>query len=40
MITKTKFWKTIKKQLKGIEHSKRFTAEIMKRVKETPQDEN
>ena len=40
MITKTKFWKKIQKQLKEVERSKQFTAEIMKRIKDTPQDEN
>ena len=40
MITKTEFWKSIQQELKNIEQSKKLTAEIMKRVKETPQDEN
>jgi hypothetical protein len=40
MITKTKFWKTIKQQLKEVERSKHFTAEIMKRIKDIPQNEN
>ena len=40
MITKTKFWKSIQKELKNIEQSKKLTAEIMKRIKDTPQDED
>jgi len=40
MITKTKFWRTIKKELKEVERSKQFTAEIMKMIKDVPQDEN
>lgn len=40
MITKTKFWKLIKKELKNIEQSEKLTAEIMKRIKDIPQDEN
>ena len=40
MITNSKFWKEVQKQLKEVERSRKFTAEIMKRVKETPQDEN
>ena len=40
MITKTQFWKSIQKELKNIEQSKKLTAEIMKRIKDTPQDEN
>ncbi len=40
MITKTKFWKTIQKELKDIEQSKKFTAEIMQKIKDIPQDEN
>ncbi len=40
MITKTEFWKSIQKELKNIEQSKKLTAEIMKRIKDTPQDED
>ena len=40
MITKTKFWKTIQQQLKEVERSKHFTAEIMKRIKDIPQSES
>jgi hypothetical protein len=40
MITKTKFWEKIKKELKEVERSKKFTAEIMNRIKGIPQDEN
>ncbi len=40
MITKTEFWKSIQQELKNIEQSKKLTAEIMKRIKGTPQDEN
>ena len=40
MITKTNFWEKIKTQLKEIERSKQFTAEIMKIIKDTPQSEN
>jgi hypothetical protein len=40
MITKTEFWKKIQKGLKEAERSKKFTAEIMKRIKETPQSED
>jgi hypothetical protein len=40
MITKSKVWEKIKKELKEVERSKRLTAEIMNRIKDTPQDEN
>lgn len=40
MITKSKLWKVIQKQLKEIERSKNLTTEIMKRVKEISQNEN
>ena len=40
MITKNKIWKNIVKHLKEVERSKQFTAEIMKRIKDTPQNEN
>jgi hypothetical protein len=39
MITKNKFWIKIQEQFKETERAKHFTAEIMKRIKEIPQDE-
>jgi hypothetical protein len=39
VITKTKFWEKIIKELKEVERSKNFTQEVMKRIKEIPQDE-
>jgi len=39
MITKTKFWEKIRKELKEVERSKQFTTEIMKRIKGIAQDE-
>ena len=38
MITKTKFWETIRFQLKEFDRSKRFTAELMTKIRNTPQD--
>ena len=40
MITKTEFWKKVREHLKEVDRSKKFTAEIMKKIKDTPQDEN
>ncbi len=40
MITKTKFWKIIKKELLEVERSKKFTKEIMNIIKGMQQDEN
>ena len=40
MITKTKFWETIQKELKEVERSRQFTAEIMNMIKDVPQNEN
>jgi len=40
MITKTKFWKFVRQELKEVQRSKDFTKEIMKRVKEIPQHED
>jgi len=40
MITKTPFWKTIVKELKEAERSKKITSDIMRLIKETPQNEN
>ena len=37
---KNKIWKKVREQLKEADRSKKFTAEIMKKIKETPQDEN
>lgn len=40
MITKTKFWTTIREQLKNIERSKKITQTVMEKIKEMPQDED
>jgi len=40
MITKTIAWRKIRDSLKEVERSKRFTTEIMNRIKDIPQDEN
>ncbi len=40
MITKNKIWKKIVEELKEVERSKKITADIMKRIKGMPQDEN
>jgi|TARA_R110000851_G_scaffold202477_1_gene354238 hypothetical protein len=40
MITKTGFWKTIKKGLIEAERSKKLTKQIMKIIKDVPQNEN
>tara|TARA_Y100000592_G_C5439256_1_gene302475 strand:+ start:214 stop:345 length:132 start_codon:yes stop_codon:yes gene_type:complete len=40
VITKTKFWKIIKKELLEVERSKKFTKEIMNIIKGMQQDEN
>jgi hypothetical protein len=40
VITKTEFWKKIQKELKEVERSKRFTVELMNRIKDIPQDED
>ena len=40
MITRTEFWKKIQKELKEVNRSKKFTAEIMKRIKGIPQGED
>ena len=34
MITKTKFWMSIRQQLKDMEQSKKFTAAIMQKIKD------
>ena len=40
MITKSKVWKNIVQGLKEVERSKKITADIMKRIKGIPQNEN
>lgn len=40
MITKTNFWKKIQTELKEVERSKKLMSKIMKRIKDTPQNEN
>tara|TARA_Y100001938_G_C7928760_1_gene348261 strand:- start:561 stop:698 length:138 start_codon:yes stop_codon:yes gene_type:complete len=40
MITKSKVWKNIVKELREVERSKNFTKNIMKRIKDIPQNEN
>ncbi len=40
MITRTEFWKKIQKELKEVNRSKKLTAEIMKRIKGIPQNED
>jgi hypothetical protein len=40
MITKTMFWKRIKKELKEVERSRQFTTDLMKRIKDVPQNED
>ena len=40
MITKTKFWMSIQKELKEMEQSKKFTPAIMEKIKDIPQDED
>ena len=39
MITKTIFWKTIKKSLIEAERSRKITNQIMKLIKDVPQNE-
>ena len=39
MITKTKFWKHIVSELKEIERSRNLTKNVMKIIKERPQNE-
>jgi hypothetical protein len=39
MITKTLFWQKIVQELKEVERNKKVTADIMKKIKEIPQDE-
>lgn len=39
MITKTKFWKHIVSELKEIERSKNLTLNVMKIIKDQPQNE-
>jgi|TARA_R100000315_G_C5213388_1_gene127051 hypothetical protein len=40
MITKTKFWEKIKKELKEVERSKKFTEKVINKIKGIPQNEN
>ena len=40
MITKTKLWKSIIKEMKIMEDSKKVTARIMETIRQIPQDEN
>lgn len=40
MITKTNFWKLIKKELKEAERSKIIINTVMEKIKELPQDED
>ena len=40
MITKTSFWKLIKKELKETKRSKIIISTVMEKIKELPQDEN
>ena len=40
MITKTSFWKLIKKELKETKRSKIIINTVMEKIKELPQDEN
>ena len=40
MITKTKFWKMIREELKESERSKDFISKILNQIKDIPQNEN
>jgi hypothetical protein len=40
MITKTKFWAKVKSELKEVERSKKVTANVMKLIKDIPQNED
>jgi hypothetical protein len=40
VITKSNIWKKIKEELVEYNRAKKFTKELMKRIKEMPQDEN
>ena len=40
MITKTKFWKIICEELKHKHRADKATEEVMKLIKDVPQDEN
>ena len=39
MITKTKFWNTVRNQLKEAHRSQQITKNVMRIVKDTPQNE-
>jgi|TARA_B100001094_G_C17751500_1_gene586016 hypothetical protein len=40
MITKTKFWKLIRKELKDLKRSKEITAQVMEQIKTLKQNED
>ena len=40
MITKTKFWKLVQKELKDLERSKKITSLVMEQIKTLKQDED
>lgn len=40
MITKSKFWKFIREELRNSERSKKITLEVLEKIKDIPQDEN
>ena len=40
MITKTKLWKLLQKELKDLERSKKITSQVMEQIKTIKQDEN
>tara|TARA_Y100000004_G_C8725033_1_gene331772 strand:+ start:237 stop:374 length:138 start_codon:yes stop_codon:yes gene_type:complete len=40
VITKTKFWKLVRKELKEMERSQNLTAQVMTKIKDIPQNEN
>ena len=40
MITKTKFWKIVREGLREMDRSQKITAQVMTKIKDTPQNEN
>jgi len=40
MITKNKFWKFIREELRNSERSKKITLEVLEKIKDIPQNEN
>jgi len=40
MITRTEFWKIIRKELKDTHRGNKVTTEVMKRIKDIPQNED